>query len=424
MAAIVMLLSVGFVYCSGFTAFAAVDLDVTLVPPPESVQNNGNCPVELDIVTKSANGYVELVIKIEYDADLLALAAPVNQNGYKVTGSRGQLTLTYFDPTGTNTPTPIGNTEAITINFTVLENAPDTTTKIKATVDHAYNSKGKNITWTPIYDKTIEIIRINDDIGGTTSSETEDVSSQFVVGKNIGTVTRTTGTAAGSGKVAGVLFGALVIFGAGVLVGYIVCMKKYGIEGGLFAKAESPQSDYDNSGPPRKPIKPITPRHPRTPADSYDDYDAYDKYDDYDKYAGNNDDGFYTKPGEEYTISDDSDDYFTSASAGKGTGGNYMEIFTSAAPMGSRSLDPADFGSLSVTGSGREPQKNASEEDEYPSLFRQGSGISNSTKPFFDESEDSIFGKFSGNVERNVDDGYGGLSSRSRDRSERARRNR
>ena len=74
MAAIVMLLSVGFVYCSGFTAFAAVDLDVTIVPPPESVQNNGNCPVELDIVTKSANGYVELVINIEYDADLLALA--------------------------------------------------------------------------------------------------------------------------------------------------------------------------------------------------------------------------------------------------------------------------------------------------------------------------------------------------------------
>lgn len=414
MAAIVMLLSVGFVYCSGFTAFAAVDLDVTLVPPPESVQNNGNCPVELDIVTKSANGYVELVIKIEYDADLLALAAPVNQNGYKVTGSRGQLTLTYFDPTGTNTPTPIGNTEAITINFTVLENAPDTTTKIKATVDHAYNNKGKNITWTPIYDKTIEIIRINDDIGGTTASETEEVSSQFVVGKNIGTVTRATGGTAGGGRVAAVLFGALVIFGTGVLVGYIVCMKKYGIEGGLFQKKESPQSDYDNIGPP--------PRKSRRSEGSYDDYDAYDKYDDYGGYAGNNDDGFYTKPGEEYTVGDDDDDYFTSSPAGNGSGGNYMDIFTSAAPMGSRSLDPADFGSFA--GNGREQKKPLTEEDDYPSLFRQGSGISNSTKPFFDESEDSIFGKFSGNVERNVDDGYGGLSSRSRDRSERARRNR
>ena len=101
-----------------------------------------------------------------------------------------------------------------------------------------------------------------------------------------------------------------------------------------------------------------------------------------------------------------------------------MDIFAGAAPMGSRSLDPADFGSLSGAGNGREQKKSTTEEDEYPSLFRQGSGISNSTKPFFDESEDSIFGKFSGNVERNVDDGYGGLSSRSRERSERARRNR
>ena len=417
MAAIVMLLSVGFVYCSGFTAFAAVDLDVTIVPPPESVQNNGNCPVELDIVTKSANGYVELVINIEYDADLLALSAPVNQNGYKVTGSRGQLTLTYFDPTGTDTPTPIGNTEAITINFTVLENAPDTTTKIKATVDHAYNNKGKNITWTPIYDKTIEIIRINDDIGGTTSSESEEVSSQFVVGKNIGAVTRSTGGTTGGGSVAAVILGALVIFGAGVLVGYLICMKKYGIEGGLFQKTKPTHSDYDNSAPP--------PRQRRKPADDYDDYDrydGYDKYDDDETYAGNNDDGFYTRPGEEYTVGGDDEDYFASAPAGSGSGGSYTDIFTSVSPIGSRSLDPADFGGLSV--GGREQKKSRSEEDEYPSLFRQGSGISNSTKPFFDESEDSIFGKFSGNVERNVDDGYGGLSSRSRDRSERARRNR
>ena len=189
MGLLLALLTVGFFYTTGITAYAGVDLDVTLVPPPDSVQNGGNCPVELDIVTKSANGYVELVIKIEYDADLLALAAPVNQNGYKVTGSRGQLTLTYFDPTGTNTPTPIGNNEPIVINFTVLENAPDTTTKVKATVDHAYNNKGKNITWTPIYDKTIEIIRINDDLT-TASAASEEVSSQFVVGKNIGTVRR------------------------------------------------------------------------------------------------------------------------------------------------------------------------------------------------------------------------------------------
>lgn len=396
MFSVLMLLTLGFAYCSGITAFAAVDLDVTLIPPEDSVTNAGDCEVDLDIVTKSANGYVELVINIEYDADLLALAAPVNQNGYKVTGSRGQLTLTYFDPTGTNTPTPIGNKETIPIHFTVLENAPDTVTKIRASVDHAYNNRGKNITWTPIYDKQIEIVRINQDINESDTSSEEEVSSQFVVGQNTGTVTRSTSAAANGGKVASVIFGAIVVFGAGMMAGYILCMKRYGIVGG----------------------KPTRTRHD----DGGSDDDYYDDYDDYDDYGGSNDDGFYTKPGDDYTVGDD-DDYLTSVPVEKSAGGGYADsMLRSAAPIGSRSLDPADFSD--IFGKTDSSAAAKTDEDEYPALFMTRGSKTEASKPFFDD-EDTIFGKFSANVERNVDDGYGGLSSsRGRERSERARRNR
>ena len=138
----VLMLSTCFMCFSGITAFAAVDLDVTIVPPDDTVTNGSDCEVKLEILTKSDNGYKEMLINIEYDEDLLRLAAPVNQNGYRVVGSKGKLTLNYTDPTGTNSQTPIGNKEVIPIHFIVLDDAPDTTTKIKANIAYAYNKKG------------------------------------------------------------------------------------------------------------------------------------------------------------------------------------------------------------------------------------------------------------------------------------------
>ena len=171
-----MLMSTCFAAFSGITAFAAVDLDITIVPPDDTVTNGSDCEVDLEILTKSDNGYTEMVLYIEYDEDLLRLAAPVNQNGYRVVGSKGKLTLSYTDPTGTKTPTPIGNKEVIPIHFIVLDDAPDTTTKIRANIDHAWNKHGKTITWTPIYDKSVEIIRINQDTASDTTSSEEESS--------------------------------------------------------------------------------------------------------------------------------------------------------------------------------------------------------------------------------------------------------
>lgn len=417
--AVLMLMTISFVYCSGFTAFAAVDLDVTIVPPTDSVQNGHNFDVDLDIVTKSANGYVELVINIEYDADLLALYAPVNKDGYKVTGSRGQLTLTYFDPTGTKTPTPIGNDVPITITFTVLENAPDTTTKIKASVDHAYNSLGKNVTWTPIYDKEIEIIRINETVSSSPKDSSEEESSQFVVGKNSGTVSRSSSGAGNGGKVASVIIGAAVVFTAGIVTGYIMCMRKYeslnitAASGKTRRRRSSRDDYYDDS-------------------DDYDDDYEYkslsskkrssiDDYDDYD-----NEDGFYTKS-RENSPANGQGDTIVSISPEDSSDESYSDIFSM--PIGSHRISSEEFSSI-LDGKAK-LNMNEEEDDDYPILFmtRDGDsskrGSSSRTKPVFDENEDTIFGKFASNVERNVDDGYGGISSnRRKDRSERSRRNR
>ena len=413
----ILLLVVGFVYCSGFTAFAAVDLDVTIIPPDDTVTNNQRFEVNLQMVTKSTNGYVEMVIKIEYDADILALAAPVNKDGYMVSGSKGQLTLTYFDPTGSNKPTEIGSEVMLPIEFIVLESAPDTTTKIKASIDHAYNNKGKNITWTPIYDKEIEIIRINDGTAVSSDVSSEEVSSEFIVGKDAGTVSRSSSIAGNGGKIASVIIGAIFVFTAGVVVGYIICMRKYEKGAGSHSSKE-----YDDYG-------------------DYDDYDDYDDYyDDYDgdsstKASGksnysDNDDGYYRRSEEKYSVADE-DDYFSSTPTSQGTGGNYLDAFNSS--ISKRTVEPIDFGSMDLS-SGETGVED--DDDDYPILFmtrdtdtqKRSTTSSSRQQPSFNEQVDSLFGKYSDNVSRNVDDGYGsGFSSsgnRSSVRSDRSRRNR
>lgn len=440
----VMMLSTCFMCFSGITAFAAVDLDVTLVPPADSVTNSGDCEVQLEILTKSDNGYVEMLINIEYDEDLMRLAAPVNQNGYRVVGSKGQLTLNYTDPTGTNTPTPIGNKEVISIHFTVLEDAPDTTTKVKATVHHAYNKRGKNITWTPIYDKTIEIVRINQDVNNDDTSS-EEVSSQFVVGDP--NVKRSNGVDSGNaGKIAAVVIGAIVIFSAGMAVGNIFCMKRYGLSFRFKKKGSEEDGyekyekydDYDDYDKPDARRGRSRRKNDYDEYDDYDDYyekyekdDRYEESDSYGKYEGGSEDGFYKKPGEDYTVGDD-DDYLTAVPVSKTSGDSFPDIFGNTSPIGSRSLDPSDFSNLFGTSAPSEKAAQtgrvSANEDDYPALFasaRKPEPRQAPAAPTFDNDEDSIFGRFTANVERNVDDGYGGISaSRSRDRSERSPRNR
>lgn len=426
----VMLLSTCFGAFSGITAYAAVDLDITIVPPEDSVTNGSDCEVDLEILTKSDNGYKEMVIIIEYDEDLLRLAAPVNQNGYRVVGSKGQLTLSYMDPTGTNSQTPIGNKEVVPIHFIVLDDAPDTTTKIRANIDHAYNSKGKTIIWTPIYDKTIEIVRINQDTAESDTSSEEE-SSQFVVGGNDGTLVNRSGpgTVSGNtGRVVSVIIGAIVIFSAGMAAGNIFCMKRYGLGPGSSKKGDDADDDEDEyyekyDAYDDRDEKQTRSRKGKMPSDSYDDYDGYD----------GSDDGYYTKPGEDYTVGDD-DEYLTAVPVSRSAGDSFPDLFGSASPIGSRSLDPSDFSNLFAGNtksesrpSSRPTSSSLSDDDEYPALFapsRRPVPRTAPSAPGFDD-EDTIFGKFSANVERNVDDGYGGISSsRSGDRSERSRRNR
>lgn len=415
----VVMLSTCFMCFSGITAFAAVDLDVTIVPPDDTVTNGSDCEVNLEILTKSDNGYKEMLINIEYDEDLLRLAAPVNQNGYRVVGSKGKLTLNYTDPTGTNTQTPIGNKEVIPIHFIVLDDAPDATTKIKANIAYAYNKKGHNVTWTPIYDKSIEIIRINQDTG-TDNVSSEEESSQFVVGDGTNLINRSAdGTVGGNaGKVVSVIIGAIVIFSAGMAAGNIFCMKRYGLSFRSSKKGSKEEyyEGYDESEVRRG-------SHSKESSENYEE----DYYDDY----GGNDEGFYTKPGEDYTVGGD-DDYLTAVPVSKTSGDSYPDLFGSASSLSSGNTDPSDFSSIfdRVRQNEDAPKRQGSfsDDDDYPALFasaRPSEPRKAPVAPTFSNDEDTIFGRFSANVERNVDDGYGGISSsRSHDRSERSSRNR
>ncbi len=403
--ALLAVMMVGFVYFSSFTAFAAVDLDITIIPPEDSVTNKSTFTVQLQIDTKSTNGYVELQVDIEYDADILALSSPVNTNGYRITGSNGQLTLVYYDPTGTNTPTEIGNQEILDIEFIVMEDAPSTETTISATVDHAYNSSGKNVTWTAIYDKTVEVIKLSEavDSDDETDEETEETSSTFVVGE-AGVVSLSTSITGSSGKVAAVVAGALVVFAAGIVIGYIICMKKY----------ENKTPDYDDYDDYYEDTY-IGKRSPESIPDEEKPVFSDPLHDE------DNDDGrYYDEVDDGYNIPDE-DDYFTSPPAGE-SGGNLFSAFRmpdpAPRPMSPLNLDNMSELSDSSSGSG-------ADDDDYPALFRNMSSSSGQS-PSFDEKTDTVFGKYSDNVDRNTDDGYGaGFSAPGRNNpSERSRRNR
>ena len=105
---------------------------------------------------------------------------------------------------------------------------------------------------------------------------------------------------------------------------------------------------------------------------------------------------------------------------------SFSDYFGASTTIGSHHSDASEMGE--IFGGTKKHTGSDSDDDDYPELFAPKSRTAPrapSPTPNLDDVE-TIFGKFSGNVERNVDDGYGGLSSArsSLDRSERSRRNR
>ena len=249
----------------------------------------------------------------------------------------------------------------------------------------------------------------------------EEESSQFVVGDGTNLINRSgSGTVGGNaGKIAAVVIGAIVVFSAGMAAGNLFCMKRYGLSRRSSKKSGDGDEYYDEYDESEV-------RRGNAGGENKDGYED-DHYDDY----GGNDDGFYTKPGEDYTVGGD-EDYLTAVPVSKTSGDSFPDMFGSASPVGAGSLDPSDFSSIfdrtKRPESVSKRQSAFSDDDDYPALFassRRSEPRQATKAPTFSNDEDTIFGRFSANVERNVDDGYGGLSSsRSRDRSERSPRNR
>ena len=220
----------------------------------------------------------------------------------------------------------------------------------------------------------------------------------------------------GAGRIVGVVIGAIIIFASGMAAGNLFCMKRYGLTRGSAkkdAQNEEYYDDYDYDEQEKGGATPVT--HASKPDG-----------------RGGNDDGFYTKPGEDYTVGDD-DDYLTAVPVNRTSGDSFPDIFGSSSSIGSRGSDSSDFsgifGDKGRSDNQHRSRNGFSDDDEYPALFASGRPKQTQRQapaaPTFDTGEDTIFGRFSANVERNIDDGYGGLSSsRSRDRSERSPRNR
>lgn len=215
------------------TAFALSDIDFTLKPPTEEIAPNESFTVDFVINTQTVNGYVDFTVEIEYNDDVLKCTAVIDEDGFTGGGSQGIYELKYSDPTGMNTPSPIGET-IIKIPFTVLEAAPGGETQITGNVKECFgvdkNGNKVNITTAKIYNKKIFISDIAAPVSSESSVEPIPESYTDIPESGYDINSYAYGDyddeGPGAGTVFGYIVGIIAIFAVGAVAGYFYCQKK------------------------------------------------------------------------------------------------------------------------------------------------------------------------------------------------------
>lgn len=211
---------------------AISDVDFTIRPPTEEIAPTESFVVELVINTQTVNGYVSFIYTMTYNEDVLKCTANINDKGFVGGGSNGEFKLTYDDPTGTNTPSEIGEV-IIQIPFTVLEGAPGGETAFSATVPEIYgvDEDGKKVVITRAWIKDKSVVIADVAAPQTTSSEEEVSYAGF--GEDYSAISVESyiygydeDEDMSAGEIFGLIVAAIVIFIAGGAVGYIICQKR------------------------------------------------------------------------------------------------------------------------------------------------------------------------------------------------------
>ena len=227
---------------SQMSVFALSDVDFTLNIDPDITQYIAGEEVKVPIIikTQTENGYVDMQLKLTFDKDALNLNTSLtaeNDKGFTTQLTDDGVIIYYTSPDGR--PSPI-DSYILNLSFSVITGAGGGDYKFELIVERCQgldeNGSKEDITVSDAKSKTITIVE--------TTSGDENTGSDIDVYTGTPTVTQPviqsdnpSGGGCTAGGVIGIIFGAIVMFAAGVVVGYILCQRR---------AAQNEYDDYDD----------------------------------------------------------------------------------------------------------------------------------------------------------------------------------
>lgn len=226
---------------SSMSVFALSDVDFTLNIDPDITQYIAGEEVKVPIIikTQTEHGYVDMELKLTFDKDALNLNTSLtaeNDKGFTTQLTDDGVIIYYTSPDGR--PSPI-DSYILNLSFSVITGAGGGNYKFELIVERCQgldeNGSKEDITVSDAKAKTITIVE--------TTTGDENTGSDIDVYTGTPTVTQpviqadNNGGGCTAGGVIGIIFGAIVMFAAGVVVGYILCQRR---------AAQNEYDDYDD----------------------------------------------------------------------------------------------------------------------------------------------------------------------------------
>ncbi|MBQ4313686.1 MAG: hypothetical protein IJC18_05680, partial [Clostridia bacterium] len=214
-------------------AYALSDLDFT-INVDNSKEYVSGYTVEAPIIIKTQNqkGYVELKMLLKYNADALSCETILNDwEGFTTEIVEEGLQITYLSPDGT--PSKAESEYVLNIKFAVRTGVASGTYPLELIVnaedvyslDSNGNKENGKLTISDAKIKDLTIVETNDDNITQPQGDGSDPNYYFT-NPSITQDVEDNGGGASAGLIIGIIIGALVVFAAGVVVGFILCQKR------------------------------------------------------------------------------------------------------------------------------------------------------------------------------------------------------
>ena len=222
----------------GANVYALSDIDFTIDVDTSKEYIAGNI-VEAPILikTQTDNGYVEMTMLLKYNQDTFACNSIYDDvEGFTTTITDDGLEIFYKSPD--NSKSQIDTVYKLDIQFTVKTGVASGKYKLELDVDtnnvYGYDKNGNKekglLTISDANAKELTVIETGD---GVTTAAEDGSEANFYTG--IATTTQAveahTGGGCSAGGIIGGILGALVLFAAGVIVGFLLCQKRMNDEG-------------------------------------------------------------------------------------------------------------------------------------------------------------------------------------------------